>query len=480
MISSISTNGFASTSPAIMSVFEHQRLQITNFSHRTDFEWLLAQEFDMFSIHRQGGHWQLKVGHYIGIIVLPSGMTLEILPKTIVSDSNQSSQAAIAHTRHWVQNMLADLLNTAIHTNAKGVHYKNIGQFSPHLAPLSQTSTPISAWLVSQFLQLLAIYQPSQQYQVQITNQPRLHGKLLIKQQLRQNSMQPHKFVSETSTLSPDTLANRLIKSALDLLKPLGYTPLLAWRQTQAFSPYELRQLDSLYVTALQQLNSHTLKPQFLAAGKQLVLWAYWLLHWQQNPVQTGNGLQSTNVPISTPIQPRLCLLMNMNQAFEQWASRKIGNFLQQVNSNYQPEYQTQQVWLRDQTGQCCLSIRPDLVMYRHSKPSTSHPSSHPSSHLSVQMCSHVIDIKWKYLSQPSAISASDAYQLTSYAQAYQAEQVWLVYPVIDSTVQPIALKQHTSKATTLATLWLMPFNVHTGTLNTHLPDTAKPSSISR
>lgn len=465
--------------PTIMSVFEHQRLQVTDFSHHTDFEWLLAQEFDVLSIHRQGGHWQLKVGHYIGIIILPSGMTLEILPKTIVSatdtnmNTHQSSQAVIAQTRHWVQHMLADLINIAMHSTTKGVHHKHIGQFSSQPVPLSQTNAPMSAWLLSQFLQLLAVYQPSQHYQVQTTNQPTLQGKLLIKQQLRQNSMQPHKFVSETSTLSPDTLANRLIKSALELLKPLGHIPLLAWRQIQAFSPDELRQLDSLYIAALQQLNRHIIKPQFLAAGKQLLQWAYWLLRWQQHPIQTGNGLHAQNVPNTLQMQPRLCLLMNMNQAFEQWASRKIGDFLQQINPSYQPAYQTQQVWLRDQTGQSCLSVRPDLVIYRHSKPSTNHSPNHQDNHSSARTCSHVIDIKWKPLSQPSALSASDAYQLTSYAQAYQAEQVWLVYPVTDRTVPPIALEQHlnnitNNNATNFATLWLMPFNVHTGTLNTH------------
>ena len=95
------------------------------------------------------------------------------------------------------------------------------------------------------------------------------------------------------------------------------------------------------------------------------------------------------------------------------------------------------------------------------------------------RFCLDVIDIKWKYLPHAAAISASDAYQLTSYAQAYLAGQIWLVYPVLGSDRQPVALKQQThygsndsssddikNNESIDAHLWLMPFDVLTGTLN--------------
>ena len=85
-----------------------------------------------------------------------------------------------------------------------------------------------------------------------------------------------------------------------------------------------------------------------------------------------------------------------------------------------------------------------------------------------------MIDIKWNHLAHASAISASDAYQLSSYAQAYQAEQVWLVYPVQDNQRRAVVLKQDTqdmcnSENPSYAQLWLIPFNVLTGTINTDL-----------
>ena len=97
----------------IMTVFEHQRLTARDFAYVTDFEWLLTQEFAVFGIKRKRGQWQLQVGHYIGIVHLPSGMVLEILPKRMAAtntppqrQSPSQQQSAISRTRLWVQRML--------------------------------------------------------------------------------------------------------------------------------------------------------------------------------------------------------------------------------------------------------------------------------------------------------------------------------------------------------------------------------------
>ncbi|MEO1849947.1 MAG: hypothetical protein ABGX70_05505, partial [Psychrobacter sp.] len=201
----------------VITVFEHQRLTAHDFAHVSDFHWLMAQEFAVFTIKRKQGQWQLKVGHHIGIILLPSGMTLELLPKL-----NQSTQYNnIAQTRHWVQGMLSDLTRLDARQSRKLPSMKNLGQFSDQSMPLSVEAPPLSDWLLEQFLQRLVRYQPTQHYQAQINNQSSLQGRLVIKEQLRHNSMQPHKFVCERSVLSQDMLANRLIKSALVWLMPL-------------------------------------------------------------------------------------------------------------------------------------------------------------------------------------------------------------------------------------------------------------------
>ncbi|WP_298977961.1 hypothetical protein [uncultured Psychrobacter sp.] len=488
----------------VMSVHEHQRLTVHDFTHASDFNWLMAQELPVFSIKRQRGQWQLKVGHYIGVILLPSHITLEILPKTLahtVGEKSKTSPLAsdshfehahfdnIVQTRQWVEQMLSTLINA---NDDQLPALKKFGQASANLTPLPVAGVPISQWLLEQFLQLLSRHQPSQHYQTTVENQASLQGKLRIKEQLRDNSHQPHKFVSEVSTLSTQMLSNRLIKSALQLVEPLLTAPLLpkywlAWRSIMALSPHEYQQLDSLYISAKQQLSQQPVGRQQRQASQQLLAFAYWLLKTQAATMPTGNIISShqrgghqSDLSHSAPI--RLCLLLNMNLAFEQWASLRIANYFAQSQDHYLPLYQAQHVWLKDHLGQAQLSMRPDLLIYRQAP----EQGSSSNERGATRYCSHVIDIKWKLLAKAGDISASDAYQLSSYAQAYQAKQVWLVYPVTDNDQRPIALHRQRdarfgpatnadnstanraqnstcSTKPTEGTLWLMPFNVLTG-----------------
>lgn len=472
----------------VMTVFEHQRLTAHDFIHAADFYWLMAQEFAVFTIKRKQRVWQLKIGHYVGIVLLPSGMMLEILPKLAAKNDNLcaqqqtdhvfSQQVRIGQTRQWVQNMLSDLTNID-RPSHKLPNPKNLGQLSHQLAPLSIATLPLPNWLIEQFVQRLVHYQPTKHYQSKTHNQASLQGRLLIKEQLRHNSMQPHKFMCESSVLNQDMLGNRLIKSAMVLLTPLfsqSTSPkfLQVWQQVPVLTHHERQQLESIYRRAKRQLTMQPLRAQQRRAAQQLLDLAYWLL--QQSDIAAGHGIApkaSSNNHL-TPL--RLCLLIDMNQAFEQWASQRIASAFTQMSCQYRPLYQTQRVWLSDAEGQACLSIRPDLLMYKVAADNERHHSQSDINDMTdVKMLgrySHVIDIKWKHLSHAAAISASDAYQLTSYAQAYQARQVWLVYPVQDNGRQPVALKQvryeneKDDNEPSHVQLWLMPFNVLTGTIN--------------
>ena len=464
----------------VITVFEHQRLTLRDFCHISDFHWLMAQEFAVFTIKRQQGQWQLKVGHHIGIILLPSGMMLEILPKL-----NSATQAHdLAQARQWVQGMLSDLTHLGARADRKLPNMKNLGQFSGQSMALPIEAPPLSDWLVTQFLERLVHYQPVQHYQAHTQNQSAIQGRLLIKEQLRYNSMQPHKFFCERSVLSQDMLANRLIKSALLYLMPLlsqssqsmCSTLLQPWRPLSGLSRQERLRLSSIYTQAKRQLDIQPLQKQKLRAAQQLVDLAYWLL--QQSEAATGYGIDPAKPNRS---QLRLCVLIDMNQAFEQWASQRIASMFQQLSHNCRPLYQTQSVWLNDAQGQACVSIRPDLLIYQAAADNSNHAMHNTMMHKTEQKgrYSHVIDIKWKHLSHAAAISASDAYQLTSYAQAYQAGQGWMVYPVLGDARQPVALRPQVYQGGDCdhnrgcdhhdegqAALWLIPFDVLSGTIN--------------
>ena len=252
---------------------------------------------------------------------------------------------------------------------------------------------------------------------------------------------------------------------------------LSSWQQVSVLNLREVQRLASIYTQAKQQLDVQPLQRQKLRAAQQLLDLAYWLL--QQSNAAAGYGINPTQSKLS---QPRLCLLIDMNQAFEQWASARIASMFEQISGDYRPFYQTQSVWLNDSEGQACLYIRPDLLIYKAASDNHQNQSASMATKDKAKgRYSHVIDIKWKSLSHAAAISASDAYQLTSYAQAYQAGQVWMVYPVLGGERQPVALKQqirHDSNSNDIsnnhdtkgensnhAHLWLIPFDVLTGTV---------------
>ena len=472
-----------------MTVLEHQRLTIDDFLQSADFDWLMAQELVIFTIKRHRRQWQLKVGHYIGIVLLPSGIILEILPK-IMGDTTSvehtrapksGSTDTVVQTRKWVQHMLSDLTRV---TDDKRPNTKHFGHISAHVESLSESTLPLSQWLAQHFLQRLIGYQPHRQYQAQVHHQSALQGRLLIKEQLHHNQhTQPHKFVCEMSVLSTDTVSNRFIKSALILLSPLIPNPMrpklsVLWQNIVPLTAYDRQHLEPLYQQAKRQLARQPLRQQALKSAQQLLDLAYWLL--QQSTLDAGNTLntQTMSPPFSPP---RLCLLIDMNQAFEQWATERIATWFSGRPTHYRPAYQSQSVWLRDIEGQPCLSIRPDLLIHRVANDEHLYPmdaeniESHPA-HLGASQVSHVIDIKWKPLAHSGALAASDAYQLMSYAQAYAAEQVWLVYPVVGTTSKPSAIKPHSLTSpldrdaiqaiSSEVTLWLIPFNVLTGAIN--------------
>ena len=458
-----------------ITVFEHQYLTERDFVWTTDFDWLLSEELTVFTIKRKQGQWQLKVGHYVGIVLLPSGSMLEILPKPIIEDEGvDKTNNSLAQTRLWVQAMLIALTDS----NQFSRSTKNFGHLSAHLAPFasraSPTAPPLSEWLVTQFLQHLSYYRPSSQYQTQIRNETLMQGKLMIKEQLKRNSHQPHKFVCNVSTLGQDAIANRLIKSALVLLEPLldksmPMTVLRPWRQIVALDRHERCQLDKVYKQAKYQLVSQSLGLPQRRGAQQLLDLAYWLL--KQSDMEAGSGLNGQSKFGSSKM--RLCILFNMNQAFEQWASLSIAARLRTINPNYEPLYQAQSLWLSDEAGQTRLSMRPDLLI-RHKDLKSQHLIAKADTNLENRY-SHVIDIKWKAITQAGAIKTGDAYQLTSYAQAYRAKHIWLVYPVLGDGRQPMALQQRhniesrqqdKTQNPPFVKLWLMPFNVLKGELN--------------
>lgn len=398
----------------VITTFEFSQLTVKNFTYSTDFSWLLEQNFPCFHIERKSKEWTLKVRHYLGVIGLPSGQQLEILPKL---DPTQNEH----FTRQWVQKMLFESWSS--------LSMKPLSNLAQHASlPNNYPSLSLAEWLYQYFLQQLSNYHPNQQYQAIEKNQNYLQGKLLIKKQLQKNFHQPHKFFSQTQQFIPDTACNRLIKTAYQHLHKLqrktDHNLDANWQHVIPILPNNYQ---NCYAQSQQELiNFPTI---YQHSAKKLINFCYWLLQASQPSITLGSTQSLT-------------FLLNMNQAFEYWVSQKISQkFLEQPNCNV---YQQQSITcLVDETKQTIMNIRPDLWIDNAGK-------------------KLVIDIKWKRLTQAKQVKPADIYQLMFYMKQLQAEQAWLVYPALASFQYPITLH---SVLNNEQQFLLVPFCVETGEL---------------
>jgi 5-methylcytosine-specific restriction enzyme subunit McrC len=289
--------------------FEHSCLTAADFDDGQDFDWLIEQNFDVFRIERKQQQWQLKVRHYIGVIGLPSGGQVEILPKLPQAQITHADE--VTQTRQWVQQMLTAVWQALLPKSLPNLaNQRLINPLAPNPPPINH-SLSLSEWLQAYFWQGFAQYVPNQQYQQFEQNQPYLQGKLLIKQQLQHNCHQPHKFYHQSENFVMDTAGNRLVKTTIERVigsmasSPLS-SPLLP--QWQAVDIVAKDLYDILFSQALQEL---TALPSLLAKRNYtFISFCYALLTLQQASSQ-GQFLTPT-------------WLVNMPFAFEKWVGRKI------------------------------------------------------------------------------------------------------------------------------------------------------------
>ncbi|MFW2176389.1 MULTISPECIES: McrC family protein [unclassified Moraxella] len=389
----------------IITTFEHAILTQANFTHPTDFDWLIEQNFDGFGIGRKQQQWQLKVSHYIGVIGLPSGNQLEILPK--ISQVNNANAESIKQTRQWLQRMLKDIWHTLTPKNLP-----NLAKQTPINPQL-----PLNDWLAHAFWQGFQRYQPNRQYQGFEQNQPYLQGKLLVKQQLQHNHHQPHKFFHQSEHFAVDTACNQLIKATLRHL--IGGLPPDLSREScdwQAVSTILPSQYAQAFYQSQQELSA--LPSTIAHHNARLVAFCYALLTLTQ---ASGQGQSQSQA-----------LLINMQFAFEKWVGHQLK---QSLTENAEVFEQFSQPLTLDKQ----LIMKPDILV-------------------KSQDTVKVMDIKWKTVRDVGDISLSDMYQLLTYASQFGASEAWLIVPTLDKhkTRQTINLTHANPTQFYLVPFWVL------------------------
>lgn len=143
----------------------------------------------------------LTVCNYVGILQIPQGICIEILPKTGADNSLE----AIVHERKLLIKMLNVVTNLPFQKN--------------EAANISCFASPLQEWIIHRFLkELHKLYQKGicLKYNYIAEERPFLRGRLDIGKQIVQPPQRMHRLHIRHMLFSPDRAEHRLLRSALD------------------------------------------------------------------------------------------------------------------------------------------------------------------------------------------------------------------------------------------------------------------------
>ena len=329
----------------------------------------------------------LATNNYVGIFTTRRGLVVEILPKI---DLVEKPDPCHETTRGLFLRMLRSWRRFEKARKLSDSDIRALQRF------------PMLEVFVRQFLDnlnTLARGGLARRYVPVEENLPYLRGRLLFREQIRENLTNQARFYVVHDELSVDRPANRLIRSALAKLPSL----------VRNSENRRLLQLLHQFMEAADvpcSTNPH----------------ADWQRHQvdrsmpHYGPVMQWVGLFLFGHGLTTYSgrHRNLSLLFPMEQVFEDFVTHSF--------RRYQPDYevtaQSQQAYLAEIDGKNAFQMRPDILL-REKK---------------GEGAKFILDAKWKGLDMSLdapkyGIDQDDLYQLYAYAKGYDCKAVALVYP---------------------------------------------------
>lgn len=314
---------------------------------------------------------RLAIGSFVGVLPLPSGQVLEILPKSF------SGPDAVNQARRALLRMAA---------RSGPLPLRALDEAAQAPAPL-----PLHRALVLSFLAevedllrqgLLAAYQGRTE------ERPFLHGRLDLGLQLRSRDLIPLSFWTVADEYREDRSENRLLRSALDRLLPFA-KEIVPDRYGRVLEFFE-----SIRGSTDVQGDFRAWASDRLAARyRSLEPWCRLIL---------GDGVAPLSGEQSAP-----GLLFPMEKLFESYVGACIDEFLPVP---FKLISQSRRHHLARQSDSPCFLLKPDFVIRRGGEDVA------------------IVDAKWKLIrdtdlvaedSQDDGPSQADLYQLYAYGRTY-------------------------------------------------------------
>ena len=397
------------------TVYEYARLYRDSHTRYSDGNLLLSEkQFDSLKklitdddsdhnkLFRYGYDRQREVlicQNYVGVICLPSGDQIEILPKThrhnFLSNETESGSSNLAR-RSNRKNLIKMLMAT-----------HRLPSKTSSTASLDIARMPLLDVFIQLFLNevnMLVKRGVARKYQSQEENITYLKGKLMVSQQVRHNLVMKHRHFMSYDELSANRPENRLIRSAL----------LWAVNRVQGETDHLCQEL-LFHFSSIPSSNAISQDMQSWQSGRHL-------RHYE--PIRPWlemifNEHSPTSVDGSKDM---LSLLFPMERVFEDYVAQQI-------------KKQFPDMLIQSQVRQHSLITHKPRSMDREKNLFQLKPD------LYIEHEGRVIiaDTKWKLIDEnlPDKkynISEADIYQMLAYNQTYQKDEeesaeIWLIYP---------------------------------------------------
>ncbi|OUS69117.1 hypothetical protein B5G52_17740 [Pseudoalteromonas sp. A601] len=390
--------------------YEDDHLNLEHSQFEALKQLLTCSEADHDKLFRYGFEKRQEVlvcQNYVGVICLPCGDQIEILPKTHRKSVNSvSDESGIDSNRSNLIKML------------KATRYLP-GKVAEN-ASLDMAKMPLLDVFIQLFLQevsLLIKRGVARQYETHESNEPFIKGRILVSQQIRHNLVNKHHHFIAFDELTTNRPENRLIKSAL------LWSLKRVTAKTQHFCRELLFHFEEVTSSKAiwQELNAWQ-RGRHLSHYEAIRPWIE-MIFKDQSPTSV-NGSKSM-----------LSILFPMERVFEDYVPICLKKQFQkyviktQTRSKYLISHEPSDNKKRTNNGKL-FQLKPDL-------------------HIQAENKLIIGDTKWKVIDEnlPNkkyGISESDMYQMLAYNQTYQKEEskpavIWLIYPMTPQFLKPLA-----------------------------------------
>lgn len=337
------------------------------------------------------GRAAFKVQNQVGLIRTGSGQQIEILPKL-------SRQGSAEQSRRILVRMLVELQDSPF-TEAVA-------------ADLDVHRMPLFELLLRYYLDQVAVVVRrgiSRNYVQREGNLTQLRGKILVRENIRQNAANAARFYCQYEEFMADRPINRLIKSGLVIAAGLTKLPRSQQICRELLGWFEEVQLPGDWRKEFRHVHWDRNVRHYHKAMPPCRI-----LHERLNPLTRQGGNRA------------IAMLFPMERVFEDY----VGACLRRQFSDLRIETQKRGRYLvDDHAGKPIFALRPDFVL--------------TSTHLTI-----IADAKWKLIDQRDrankyGISQADMYQLYAYSTKIlrdaERSEVWLIYPANDRFETPLA-----------------------------------------